>query len=92
MVSMPAEELANGVVCASAGNHAQGVALACQKMQIKGQIFMPSTTPAQKIKKVKAFGKSFVTIVLEGDTFDASYQEAINFCLLYTSPSPRDRG
>ena len=79
MISMSAEELANGVVCASAGNHAQGVALACQKMEIRGQIFMPSTTPPQKIKKVKAFGKSFIEIVLEGDTFDASYQQAIHF-------------
>jgi len=79
MITMSAAELANGVVCASAGNHAQGVALACQKMEVKGQIFMPSTTPKQKIKKVKAFGKEYVQIVLEGDTFDASYNMAMKF-------------
>ncbi len=76
----PAEELKNGVVCASAGNHAQGVALACYKKQIHGTIFMPVTTPEQKVKQVKMFGKEFVTVVLEGDTFDDSFAEAKSFC------------
>lgn len=74
------EELRNGVVCASAGNHAQGVAFACLKKQIKGTIFMPSTTPEQKIKQVKMFGKEYVDIVLEGDTFDDSAAKAEAFC------------
>ena len=77
--------LKNGVVCASAGNHAQGVALACAKLGVHGVIYMPSTTPKQKVKKVKFFGKNWVKIVLIGDTFDDAYH-----CLLYTSPSPRD--
>ena len=68
-----------GIVCASAGNHAQGVALACQKMQIHGNIFMPNVTPKQKIKKVKSFGKSFVTITLVGDTFDEANAIAMQF-------------
>jgi len=77
MSSLSKKELAKGIVCASAGNHAQGVALACQKLKVKGQIFMPTTTPLQKIKKVKSFGKSFVKVILTGDTYDDSYQEAM---------------
>jgi len=77
MSSLSKKELAKGIVCASAGNHAQGVALACQKLKAKGQIFMPTTTPLQKIKKVKSFGKSFVKVILTGDTYDDSYQAAI---------------
>ena len=57
MASMPRESLENGVVCASAGNHAQGVALACHLLGVKGKIYMPGVTPKQKIKKVKLFGK-----------------------------------
>ncbi|MEQ9310115.1 MAG: threonine ammonia-lyase IlvA [Balneolaceae bacterium] len=76
----PIEELRNGVVCASAGNHAQGVALACFKKQIHGTIFMPVTTPAQKVKQVKMFGKEFVNVVLEGDTFDDSFAKAKTYC------------
>jgi len=64
------DELKNGVVCASAGNHAQGVAYSCQKLGIKGKIYMPTTTPQQKIKQVKMFGKEFVEVILSGDTFD----------------------
>ncbi|GAB5409443.1 MAG: threonine ammonia-lyase IlvA [Balneolaceae bacterium] len=76
----PVDELKNGVVCASAGNHAQGVALACFKKQIYGTIFMPVTTPNQKVKQVKMFGKEFVDVVLEGDTFDDSFAKAKAFC------------
>lgn len=77
MVTLPNEELEKGVVCASAGNHAQGVALACQKLGVKGKIFMPSTTPLQKIKKVKSFGKDQVEVILTGDTFDDSKASAL---------------
>ncbi len=76
MKSMTEGELQHGIVCASAGNHAQGVALACAILKVKGTIFMPSTTPNQKINKVKQFGKDFVTIILEGDTFDESSVKA----------------
>ncbi|WP_152285687.1 threonine ammonia-lyase IlvA [Flavicella marina] len=75
------EELRNGVVCASAGNHAQGVALACQKLKTKGVIFMPTTTPNQKIGQVRMFGQDFVEIVLVGDTFDASFDAASDYCV-----------
>lgn len=76
MAAMPPEALKHGVVCASAGNHAQGVALACQKMQVHGKVYMPSVTPQQKVRKVKLFGKEYVDIVLVGDTFDDAYLEA----------------
>ena len=79
------EALVNGVVCASAGNHAQGVALACQKLKVKGVIFMPTTTPNQKIGQVRMFGQSFVEIVLEGDTYDASYDAAAAYCTTHSA-------
>ena len=79
MSAMSEDELQRGIVCASAGNHAQGVALACSKIGVQGQIFMPSTTPQQKIEKVQNFGKSFVEIVLFGDTFDEANAKAIGF-------------
>lgn len=78
--SLSPEEQTKGIVCASAGNHAQGVAYSCNKLGIKGTIFMPSTTPKQKVNQVKMFGKDLIEIVLRGDTFDDSNNEAIQFC------------
>ena len=69
----------NCVVCASAGNHAQGVAQACHFLGISGVIFMPTTTPKQKINQVEYFGKDNVEIKLYGDTFDASYAIALEY-------------
>lgn len=80
IVSLTDNEKSQGVVCASAGNHAQGVAFACFKLNIKATIFMPVTTPPQKTKQVKLFGKDRVEVVLKGDTFDASFEEAKRFC------------
>lgn len=77
--SLSEEDIYSGVVCASAGNHAQGVAFACRKLNIKAVIYMPITTPAQKIKQVKLFGKENVEVVLKGDTFDDAYDEALLF-------------
>ncbi len=71
---------ANGVVCASAGNHGQGVAYACNKLDIHGTVFMPTPTPGQKINQLKGFGGSKVDVVLVGDTFDDAYAEALKFC------------
>ncbi|PIB34136.1 threonine dehydratase [Reichenbachiella sp. 5M10] len=70
----------NGIVCASAGNHAQGVAYSCQKLGIRGTIFMPNVTPKQKIRQVKMFGKDKVEVVLTGDTFDDAYKQAQRYC------------
>ncbi|CAH0121815.1 L-threonine dehydratase biosynthetic IlvA [Paenibacillus sp. CECT 9249] len=78
--SLSPEELKQGIVCASAGNHAQGVAFSCNALQIQGKIFMPSTTPRQKIAQVKNFGGSFVEVILTGDTFDDAYAEAVKTC------------
>ena len=77
--SLSAESLENGIVCASAGNHAQGVAFSCSKLNIMGSIFMPVTTPKQKIEQVRMFGREFIEIVLTGDTFDAANSAAIAY-------------
>src|SRR5262249_32596303 len=70
MVSLPREQLTNGVVCASAGNHAQGFAYSCKKLGVKGVVFMPIITPRQKVAQTKMFGEENIEIVLTGDTFD----------------------
>ena len=77
--SIDPENMKNGIVCASAGNHAQGVAFSCSKLQIMGSIFMPVTTPKQKIEQVSMFGREYIEIVLTGDTFDAANSAAIEF-------------
>ncbi|GAA4701457.1 threonine ammonia-lyase IlvA [Brevibacillus fulvus] len=74
--SLSEQERQRGVVCASAGNHAQGVAFSCKHMGIHGKIFMPTTTPRQKVSQVSLYGGEFVEIVLTGDTFDDSYHQA----------------
>ena len=81
IVSLSSKEKSKGVVCASAGNHAQGVAYSCNKLDIKATIFMPVTTPSQKIKQVKLFGKDKVDVVLQGDTFDEAFHQASRYCL-----------
>ncbi|RYZ61886.1 MAG: threonine ammonia-lyase [Chitinophagaceae bacterium] len=70
MSSLPTEQVAKGVVCASAGNHAQGFAFSCKKLQVKGTVFMPVITPQQKVQQTKLFGEDFIDIRLVGDTFD----------------------
>tara|TARA_B110000091_G_scaffold2084_1_gene1946 strand:+ start:1995 stop:3257 length:1263 start_codon:yes stop_codon:yes gene_type:complete len=80
MSSLSLAQREKGIVCASAGNHAQGVALSCKLLQIKGTIYMPSPTPNQKIEQVKMFGEDFIEVVIEGDTFDDAYHAAIVAC------------
>jgi threonine dehydratase len=70
MKSLPLEKLQAGVVCASAGNHAQGFAFSCKKLGVKGVVFMPIITPKQKVNQTKMFGESNIEIKLVGDTFD----------------------
>ncbi|PKP06046.1 MAG: threonine dehydratase [Bacteroidetes bacterium HGW-Bacteroidetes-5] len=74
--SLERENIERGVVCASAGNHAQGVAYSCNLLKIQGIIFMPETTPKQKIEQVKMFGKDYIEVVLVGDSFDDANSEA----------------
>ncbi|MFZ9170958.1 MAG: threonine ammonia-lyase [Sediminibacterium sp.] len=70
MSLLPSNELAKGVVCASAGNHAQGFAYSCKKLNVQGVVFMPIITPNQKVNQTKMFGEGFVEVKLVGDTFD----------------------
>ena len=72
-------QLSKGVVCASAGNHAQGVAFSCRKLNTRGVIFMPENTPKQKIDQTKMFGDGLIEIILVGDTFDDCLQEALAY-------------
>lgn len=74
--SIDAVQRAKGVVCASAGNHAQGVAYSCHLLNIKARIYMPVTTPKQKVKQVELFGKKNVEIILSGQTYDDAYNLA----------------
>ncbi|WP_339691676.1 threonine ammonia-lyase IlvA [Celeribacter baekdonensis] len=67
-------------VCASAGNHAQGVAFACREFGVRGVIFMPVTTPQQKIDKTRVFGADMVEIRLVGDYFDDTLEAARTYC------------
>ncbi|GAA3634700.1 threonine ammonia-lyase IlvA [Flavivirga jejuensis] len=78
--SLTTKESKKGVVCASAGNHAQGVALSCKLLEIEGTIYMPAPTPNQKIEQVKMFGGDFIEIKLIGDTFDDANHAAILEC------------
>jgi len=80
MKSLTVDQLANGIVCASAGNHAQGVAYSCKALKVYGKIFMPSPTPGQKIDQVKMFGEEYVEVILVGDTFDEASEHARQYC------------
>jgi threonine dehydratase len=77
--SLDQNQMKRGVVCASAGNHAQGVAFSCKRLDIRATIYMPSITPKQKINQVKMFGGENIGIVLIGDTFDECQQHALQF-------------
>ncbi len=79
MVSLPKELLQKGVVCASAGNHAQGFAYSCKKLNVHGIIFMPVITPSQKVNQTKMFGENNIEIKLIGDTFDDCATAAKNY-------------
>jgi threonine dehydratase len=70
MSLLPADQLAKGVVCASAGNHAQGFAYSCKKLKVQGVVFMPVITPKQKTTQTKMFGEENIDIQLVGDTYD----------------------
>ncbi|MTE27103.1 threonine ammonia-lyase IlvA [Winogradskyella ouciana] len=78
--SLSETQVENEIVCASAGNHAQGVAISCKLLKIKGTIFMPAPTPNQKIEQVQLFGEDYIDVVLIGDTFDDAYDAAIEEC------------
>lgn len=79
--SLPLEQLQHGVVCASAGNHAQGFAYSCKKLGVKGVVFMPIITPQQKIQQTKMFGDQWIEIKLVGDTYDDCAAAAKSYTL-----------
>ncbi len=79
MSNLTSVQAQNGVVCASAGNHAQGFAHSCRLLGIKGKVYMPIPTPSQKIKRVTQLGKEMVEVVLVGDTFDDASAEAKSY-------------
>lgn len=78
--NIPSELRSKGVVAASAGNHAQGVALACALLGIQAHIFMPKSTPLQKVEAVRFFGKEKVRIYLVGETYDEAFAASRKFC------------
>jgi len=80
ITSLSEEEKKRGIVCASAGNHAQGVAYTCNELKINFSVFMPASTPAQKIAQVKMFGGEFCNIIITGDTYDDAYFAAEKYC------------
>jgi threonine dehydratase len=79
MSQLNAAQKKQGVVCSSAGNHAQGFAMSCSLLKIKGTVFMPVTTPKQKVSAVERLGKKYVEIILSGDTYDDAKHAAIKF-------------
>jgi len=79
MRTLTGSEKKRGIVCASAGNHAQGVAFSCKALRVKGVIFMPRNTPRQKIDRVRALGGSFVDVELIGDSYDEAHTAARKF-------------
>jgi threonine dehydratase len=95
MVSLPKAQLQKGVVCASAGNHAQGFAYSCRKLGVKGVVFMPIITPKQKVTQTRMFGEENIGIVLTGDTFDdcavaaREYTEANDMTFIPPFEDPR---
>ena len=79
IIALNKNDRQNGITCASAGNHAQGVAYTANKLNLKAVIFMPVTTPLQKINQVKFFGGRNAEVVLTGDTFDDCLKEALTY-------------
>ncbi len=95
MSSLSSEVLQQGVVCASAGNHAQGFAYSCKTLETMGVVFMPVSTPKQKISQTLYFGEEYITIILTGDTFDecavAAQKYATDHGMTYVHPFDHEK-
>jgi threonine dehydratase len=78
LMQLSGEELRAGVVCASAGNHAQGFALACRSMQVHGRVYVPAKTPKQKRDRIRYHGGDFIELIVGGATFDAAAAAALD--------------
>jgi threonine dehydratase len=72
------DELAAGVVCSSAGNHAQGFALACRSMGIRGRVYVPTKTPKQKRDRIRYHGREFIDLIAVGATYDLAAAAALD--------------
>ena len=78
MMQLSAEESAAGVVCSSAGNHAQGFALACRSMGIHGRVYVPAKTPKQKRDRIRYHGGEFIELIVGGRTYDVAAAAALD--------------
>lgn len=78
LMQLTAEELAAGVVCSSAGNHAQGFALACRSMGVHGRVYVPAKTPKQKRDRIRYHGGEFIELIVGGKTYDMAAQAALD--------------
>ncbi len=79
IASLDPETLLPGVVCASAGNHAQGVAWSCRHLQVRGAVFLPRRTPRQKVARIRALAGDLVDVRFAGDSFDDAYAAALDY-------------
>lgn len=88
--SLDSGERERGVVCASAGNHAQGLAFSCAALQIRGRVYLPATTPRQKRERIRAIGGTWVELVIEGSTYDessdAAFEDSAQTGAVYVHP------
>lgn len=77
LMQLSADEIAAGVVCSSAGNHAQGFALACRSMGIRGRVYVPAKTPNQKRDRIRYHGREFIELIAVGSTYDLAAEAAL---------------
>ncbi|WP_099037523.1 threonine ammonia-lyase IlvA [Mycobacterium neglectum] len=78
LMQLSAEEIAAGVVCSSAGNHAQGFAMACRSMGIHGRVYVPGKTPKQKRDRIRYHGREFIELIVTGHTYDEAAAAALD--------------
>ena len=77
LVQLSPEELAAGVVCSSAGNHAQGFAFACRTLGVRGRVYVPAKTPKQKRDRIRYHGGEFIELIVGGSTYDLAAEAAL---------------
>jgi threonine dehydratase len=78
LMQLSDDEIAAGVVCSSAGNHAQGFAMACRSMRIHGRVYVPGKTPKQKRDRIRYHGREFIELIVVGKTYDAAAAAALD--------------
>src|SRR6202048_4605354 len=78
LVQLSDEEIGAGVVCSSAGNHAQGFAYACRTLGVHGRVYVPAKTPKQKRDRIRYHGREFIELIVGGSTYDLAAQAALD--------------